>query len=207
MDITNQTELELYFADHFDTVLFPVLADMYQSKADYARAKRVCEIGLEHHPDSVDGQFILSQAEMALGNLTTAEKWLKKVLDKVPSHQAAAAALPVLQEQLGRSKNTLTESWKRAQIVDPTNEFANDFLTPPAKQSSKKKKKDKEAMPADIMIEKAAISPRLATFTLVHVLKGQELYQIALDVLDILEQKGENKKQIEAERKSIQSVL
>ena len=48
------------------------------------------------------------------------------------------------------------------------------------------------------MIEKASISP-LATFTLVHVLKGQELYQRALDVLDILEQKGENKKQIEAE--------
>ena len=60
MDITNQTELELYFADHFDTVLFPVLADIYQSKADYIRAKRVCEIGLEHHPESVDGQFILS---------------------------------------------------------------------------------------------------------------------------------------------------
>ena len=206
MDITNQTELELYFADHFDTVLFPVLADMYQSKADYTRAKRVCEIGLEHHPESVDGQFILSQAEMALGNLTIAEKWLKKVLEKVPSHQAAAAALPVLQEQLGRSKNTLTESWKRAQNVDPTNEFANDFLTPAAKQASKKKKNNK-TMPADIMIEKASISPRLATFTLVHVLKGQELYQRALDVLDILEQKGENKKQIEAERKSIQSML
>ena len=206
MDITNQTELELYFADHFDTVLFPVLADMYQSKADYTRAKRVCEIGLEHHPESVDGQFILSQAEMALGNLTIAEKWLKKVLEKVPSHQAAAAALPVLQEQLGRSKNTLTESWKRAQNVDPTNEFANDFLTPTAKQASKKKQ-NKETMPADIMIEKASISPRLATFTLVHVLKGQELYQRALDVLDILEQKGENKKQIEAERKSIQSML
>ena len=46
--------------------------------------KEFTEIGLEHHPDSVDGQFILSQAEMALGNLTTAEKWLKKVLDKVP---------------------------------------------------------------------------------------------------------------------------
>ena len=41
MDINNQTELELYFADHFDTVLFPVLADIYQSKADYTRAKRV----------------------------------------------------------------------------------------------------------------------------------------------------------------------
>ena len=68
-------------------------------------------------------------------------------------------------------------------------------------------KKNKEEIPADIMIEKASISPRLATFTLVHVLKGQELYQRALDVLDILEQKGENKKQIEAERQSIQSMI
>jgi len=42
---------------------------------------------------------------------------------------------------------------------------------------------------------------------LVHVLKGQGLYQRALDVLDILDQKGENKKQIEAERQSIQSLL
>ena len=203
MDITNQTELELYFADHFDTILFPVLAEIYQSKAEYDRAKRVCEIGLEHHPNSVEGQFILSQAEMALGNLIVAEKWLKKVLDMVPTHKPAAAALPVLQEQLGRSKNTLTDSWKRAQDVDPSNQFATDFLSP----KTTKKKKDKEAIPADIMIEKASISPRLATFTLVHVLKGQGLYQRALDVLDILDQKGENKKQIEAERQSIQSLL
>ncbi|MDP6878683.1 MAG: hypothetical protein VYA83_03905 [Candidatus Neomarinimicrobiota bacterium] len=203
MDITNQTELELYFADHFDTILFPVLAEIYQSKAEYDRAKRVCEIGLEHHPNSVEGQFILSQAEMALGNLIVAEKWLKKVLDMVPTHQPAAAALPVLQEQLGRSKNTLTDSWKRAQDVDPSNQFATDFLSP----KTTKNKKDKEAIPADIMIEKASISPRLATFTLVHVLKGQGLYQRALDVLDILDQKGENKKQIEVERQSIQSLL
>ena len=203
MDITNQTELELYFADHFDTILFPVLAEIYQSKAEYNRAKRVCEIGLEHHPNSVEGQFILSQAEMALGNLVIAEKWLKKVLDMIPAHQPAAAALPVLQEQLGRSKNTLTDSWKRAQDADPNNQFATDFLSP----ENSKNKKDEEAIPADIMIEKASISPRLATFTLVHVLKGQGLYQRALDVLDILDQKGENKKQIEVERQSIQSLL
>ena len=50
-----------------------------------------------------------------------------------------------------------------------------------------------------------AIRPRLATFTLVHVLKGQELYTRALDVLDILEKKGENKERIAAERESIKS--
>ena len=32
MELNNITELELYFADHFDTVLFPVLAEIYQSK-------------------------------------------------------------------------------------------------------------------------------------------------------------------------------
>ena len=80
MNLTNLTELELYFANHFDTVLFPVLAEIYQSKSDYKRAKRVCEIGLEHHPSSIDGQFILSQAELGLGNLEDAEKWMKKVL-------------------------------------------------------------------------------------------------------------------------------
>ena len=52
MNLTNLTELELYFADHFDTVLFPVLAEIYQDKGEYDRAKRVCEIGLEHHPNS-----------------------------------------------------------------------------------------------------------------------------------------------------------
>ena len=54
MNLTNLTELELYFADHFDTVLFPVLAEIYQEKGEYDRAKRVCEIGLEHHPNSID---------------------------------------------------------------------------------------------------------------------------------------------------------
>ena len=54
MNLENLTELELYFADHFDTVLFPVLAEIYQDKAEYDRAKRVCEIGLEHHPNSID---------------------------------------------------------------------------------------------------------------------------------------------------------
>ena len=58
MELNNLTELELYFADHFDTVLFPVLAEIYQNKGQYSRAKKVCEIGLGHHPESIDGQYI-----------------------------------------------------------------------------------------------------------------------------------------------------
>jgi len=222
MNLNNQTELELYFADHFDTVLFPVLAEMYQAEGEYDRARRVCKIGLKHHPDALDGQFILSQAELGLGNLPAAEKWMKKVLAQIPNHVSAATSLPMVQEQLRRSRATLTTSWKRAQSVDPDNQFAKDFLslkkTSPKKNKNvgpnisdvpdiPKKDKSKKPLPADVSLESVTISPRLATFTLVNVLKGQGLYHQALDVLNILAEKGEDKKRIAAEQKAIQAEL
>jgi tetratricopeptide (TPR) repeat protein len=226
MNLENLTEMELYFADHFDTVLFPVLAEIYQDKAEYDRAKRVCEIGLEHHPNSIDGQFILSQAELGLGNLSAAEKWMKKVLTQIPDHKNAATSLPMVQEQLDRSPTTLKTSWKRAQEVDPDNQFAKDFLstktsktkTKPKKKKEKKalvstiphipkKEKSKKPLPKDLSVEGVVISPRLATMTLVNVLKGQGLYHQALEVLDILEERGEDKKRIAEERKAIKSEL
>ena len=209
MNLTNLTELELYFANHFDTVLFPVLAEIYQSKSDYKRAKRVCEIGLEHHPSSIDGQFILSQAELGLGNLEDAEKWMKKVLTQIPDHTSAATSLPMIQEQLGRSTRTLTISWNRALRVEPDNKFAKDYLS--AKKSNLKKKKGvKLDSPAQKGSEKqlpTGISSRLATFTLVNVLKTQGLYHKALDVLDILADKSADQKRIESEREAIKAEL
>ena len=203
MELNNLTELELYFADHFDTVLFSVLAEIYQSKGEYDRAKKVCEIGLKHHPDSTEAKFILAQAEMGLGNLHVAEQWMKKVIEKYPNHKSAVAALQMLQEQLGRSKNTLSASWGRAQDVDPNNQFAKDFLSP----KSSKKRKAKKPTPTNVILDEVSVSPRLATFTLVHVLKEQELFNRALDVLDILEEKGENKERIKSERAAIMAEL
>ena len=51
------------------------------------------------------------------------------------------------------------------------------------------------------------VSARLATFTLVAVLKNQGLFEQALDVLDFLDHKGDNKKKVDQERKSIQTLL
>ena len=216
MDLKNLIELELYFANHFGTVLFPVLAEIYQSKGEYDRAKRVCEIGLEHHPDSIDGQFILSQAEMGIGNLIAAEKWMKKVLKKYPDHRSAATTLPMVQEQLDRSSATLKASFNRALDVDPQNQFAKDYLSKKPTKNVKKKSdipqvtnqdKSKKSLAKNINLEGVTISPRLATFTLVNVLKGQGLYHQALDVLEILSKKGEDKKLIAEERKNIKAEL
>ena len=212
MDLKNLTELELYFSNHFDTVLFPVLAEIYQTKGEYDRAKRVCEIGLGHNPDCLDGYYILSQAEMGLGNLSMAEKWMKKVLNQDPSHKSAASGLPMVQEQLKRSVATLNSSWKKALKVDPNNQFAKDYLNSKKnKKNTVLKKTNKEKPPKknkkDLNIENVTISPRLATFTLVRVLKSQGLYYQALDILDILAERGENKKKIAKERKLIKAEL
>ena len=212
MDLKNLTELELYFSNHFDTVLFPVLAEIYQTKGEYDRAKRVCEIGLGHNPDCLDGYYILSQAEMGLGNLSMAEKWMKKVLNQDPSHKSAASGLPMVQEQLKRSVVTLNSSWKKALKVDPNNQFAKDYLNSKKnKKNTVLKKTNKEKPPKknkkDLNIENVTISPRLATFTLVRVLKSQGLYYQALDILDILAERGENKKKIAKERKLIKAEL
>jgi len=219
MDLKNQTELELYFADHFDTVLFPVLADLYQSKGDYIRAKKVCEIGLSHHPGNVEGQYILAKAELALGNLTAAEKWMKQVLKAVPDHISASLTLPVIQEQLERPDSVLAASWKRALKIDPENKLALEFLKKRKRTPKKGKKKTvaekmKSAHPpkpdlsgTDKNLESMNISPRLATFTLVSVLRNQGLYHQALDVLDVLEEQGKDLDRINRERKAIKAEI
>jgi len=74
MDLKNQIELELYFADHFDTILFPVLADIYFNQEDYRRARKVCNIGLGYHENDAAGRFVLAKVEKAEGNLKDAEK-------------------------------------------------------------------------------------------------------------------------------------
>ena len=122
----------------------------------------------------------------------------------------------MVQEQLERSTVTLNASWKRALAVDPNNQFAKDYLTPKQKKTINKKntvlkkankEKTSNKIKKDLNAENITISPRLATFTLVNVLKSQGLYYQALDILDILAQRGEDKKQIAKERKLIRAQL
>ena len=80
MNLKNQIELELYLADHFDTILFPELADMYLEQGDLKRARKVCDIGLKHHQNDSAGLFILAQIERLEGNLKEAETALEQVL-------------------------------------------------------------------------------------------------------------------------------
>ena len=233
MNFKNQIELELYFADHFDTILFPVLADLYFKQDDLRRARKVCEIGLKHHENDSAGLFLLAQIEKQEGNLKEAEKLLERVLLVTRDHLSAAEALCEIQTVLGRATNRLLKSWKRVLDLNPKHKTAQSFIKKIEGDSEKQKPKavtkirvkpkptaEKEASvpkkpnnnvpppPAiNDLSEPLKVSSRLATFTLVSVLKNQGLFSQALDVLEALEEKGESQEAISLERDTIQTLI
>ena len=220
MNLNNQAELETYFADNFDTVLFPILADMYLQSRDLVRARKVCEIGLGYHPDHVDGRFILAMIELEIGNERESEKLLKEVVQSGTDHLQASFQLAIVQQSLGRAESTLQKSWNKVLDLDPENREAKSILSILGKQETPKKviQRKKISMKSTGKTSKTrrakktegpqlAISPRIATFTMVNVLKNQNLYHQALDVLDILVTKGADADKIEAERVAIKELL
>lgn len=211
MDLKNQIELELYFADHFDTILFPVLADIYFIQEDYRRARKVCNIGLGYHENDAAGRFVLAQVEKAEGNLKESEKELKHALKYSPDNIQAAIMLCEIQTVLGRSPSRLLTSWKKVLALDPSNQTAKEFIE---KVESDNKDKTQKKKPSTKTITKPAesgdtlnVSVRLATFTLVNVLKNQALFYQALEVLDLLEQKGEDPDMIRLERDAVKALI
>lgn len=226
MDLSNLSELEWYFADHLDTELFPVLADLYLQRNDLRRARKVCEIGLGYHPHHPEGHYLLAQVDLAEGNLKGAEKALKSVLATGVPHLSAAIELAQVQEQLGRADATITESWKRVLALDTTHPRAKEWLkqaakkttpstteeppTEPQATSAKATRTPTAATakaPATGATETYHISPRLATFTMVAVLRNQGLHYQALEVLKVLESKGEDPQRIAQERQAIKDEL
>ena len=218
MDLKNQIELELYFADHFETVLFPVLADIYLRQEDFRRARKVCNIGLGYHENDPAGRFVLAQVEKSEGNLKDAEKELQHVLKYSPDHAGAAIMLCEIQTVLGRAPTRLVKSWKRVLDLDPTNQIAVEFIEKidadkdkQAKKQHTGKKKSVKALPKSVAVKESAtplnVSARLATFTLVNVLKNQGLFYQALEVLDLLEEKGEDPDMIRLERDAVKTLI
>ena len=218
MDLKNQIELELYFADHFDTILFPVLADIYLAQEDYRRARKVCNIGLGYHENDSAGRFILAQVEKAEGNLKESEKELRNCLKYSPDNIHAAIMLCEIQTVLGRSPSRLLTSWKKVISLDPTNEIAIEFIkkVESSKEAKKKNTSPKQKTKKVLANTKKSspessaalnVSVRLATFTLVNVLKNQALFYQALEVLDLLEQKGQDPDMIRLERNAVKELI
>lgn len=205
MEFDDLTALELYFADHFDTVLFPLLAEHYLLQGDFQRAHKVCEIGLDHHPDFVPGLFIEARTYLAEGEIKRSEKILKRIKTLDPGHYQAHVLLAEVATQLGCADSTLRRLYSRILEINSGDEKARAWLEKPLKKEIKLPPK-KTTVREDLV--NLSISPQLATFTLMTILKSQKLYDQALEVLVVMSRKeGADMERIEQEREELLNLL
>ena len=205
LDLNNLIDLETYFADHFDTVLFPVLAEHYLLKNDFIRAHKVCEIGFGFHPDSIPGLFIEAKTFFFEKKLKSSEIILKKIVNLDPGHYQALVLLTEVQTELGRADTALRKLYNRILEINSDEQKARNWLEKPLPK--RKTTPDKKGPVANDLAN-LQISPQLATFTLMTILKSQKLYDQALEVLIVMSQKeGVDMERIKKEREELLALL
>ncbi len=195
IDLTNKKFLETKFAEDFASPFYPMLADMYLLEGDLTRARKVCEVGLDHDSTNVDGKYILGKVAVAENKLTLAEKWLKQVVNENPAHFTALRLLINVEIQLKRGVKTIQAYINHMLQFIPHDEeclkWLNEIDASGDLVDSKTLPDSTTQKTTEPIIEKSyEIVESMATFTMVKVLKSQKHFHQALAVLEILKAKG-----------------
>tara|TARA_B100000029_G_C17337279_1_gene873982 strand:+ start:108 stop:740 length:633 start_codon:yes stop_codon:yes gene_type:complete len=201
----NQQKLENCFANNFATPLFPILANMYYEKKEYARAKKVCEIGLYHNPNNYVGQFILAKTYMASKKYKIAEKILKVIINNDLHNAQALICLVEIQTKLNRSDEKIQSyvqkglqlgvKHKLFKTLKVINENPIKKDVPPQKKSSK------------ISQNAIQINTSMATKTMYALMVQQQKYDVAIAILEIMKSNKKNDKFVNLERKKMQKLI
>ena len=212
IDLTNKKFLETKFAEDFASPFYPMLADLYLLEGDLARARKVCEVGLDHDSTNVDGKYILGKVAVAENKLTLAEKWLKQVVNENPAHFTALRLLINVEIQLKRGVKTIQTYINRLLQFIPYDEecwkWLNEINASSDLVDSKTLPDSTPQKTTEPMIEKSyEIVESMATFTMVKVLKSQKHFHQALAVLEILKATGRDGERISGERTEIQQLI
>ena len=220
IDIQNKKMLEHKFAEDFSSPFYPLLADIYLIEGDLRRARKVCELGLDHNSNNIDGKFVFAKVAMAEKKFFVAEKWLKKVVYENPSHFNGLRMLIKLEFQLNRStktiRNYINRLLKFLHNDSECLEWLNKIQAPDPGQKPDEKTVSQtvptlSAVENNLSLIKSEpivgkiyeIEKSMATFTMVHVLKSQQHYNQALSVLEVLESIGGDRSKISREKDDI----
>ena len=215
IDILDKKMLESTFADDFASPYYPILAELYLQEGDLSRARKVCEIGIDHDSTNIDGKFVFAKVKMAEEKFTAAEKWLKKVVNENPAHFNALRMLIRLEFQLSRSQKTIQNYINRILQFLPEDSECMEWLkniqaletvepTPsPVLTETKPEKKVSIQRPKPDTEKNYKIEKTMATLTMAQVLESQRHYHEALAVLDVLESNGQDSSQIAQKKEEI----
>ena len=212
IDLTDKKLLETKFAEDFASPIYPILAEIYLLEGDLARARKVCEVGLDHDCTNIDGKYILGKVAIAENKLTIAERWLKQVVDENPAYFTALRLLINVEIKLKRSTKTIQAYISRLLQFIPYDDeclkWLNQINALGSLVDSKSLPDSETKKAAEPIMEKSyEIVESMATFTMVGVLKSQKHFHQALGVLEILKSNGRDGERIAGERAEIQQLI
>ena len=203
----NKENLEKIFSDDLGSSYFPLLAEEYLKDKDYARAKKVCNVGLLLNPNNNDGKFILAKLEMIQGNGKVATELLKDIIASDNLYINAMRMLVMHYNSKGTNQVEMVKLLHNILDLVPDDEYANEILKS-AKKAAKKKTKKTKAKPPKQKVAKSKkqsaakpkakkiksepenidinIDSKMATLTFVDILIRQKQYGQATKVLKLV---------------------
>ncbi len=155
---------------------FPALCEAHRRSGRPEEAERVAREGLRRHPEQTAGRVALGLALMDLDRLDEARSELTRVLDAVPDHALAQAALPEhkpapaaeaeLLEELGEGE--LDQAFAAAES-DPEEMMDANGVAAAVVRAVESEPDDAEGAPAGDV----AIEPPFATRSMADLLERQ----------------------------------
>lgn len=197
----NKENLEKIFNDDLGSSYFPQLAEEYIKDGDYARAKKVCNIGLLLNPHNNDGKFILAKIAMIKGKGKVAEQLLKEVLLEDSLYINAMRLLVMHYNAQSIKQVEMIRFVHKILGLLPNDEFASEILkaSKKTKKSTKKpisRKHKKTATSTKSTTspkvtskpenQKIDVNTKMATLTFVDILIKQKQFSQASNVLKMV---------------------
>ena len=206
--------LENIFSENFESPIYAILVEQYLKLGDLDRANTVCNIGLENNPDDLAGKYLLAKILFFQNNISESKKLLNQILKKFPIHlNARQLMIKILKEDNNESEllghvQKLQEyfpnigaaslsSSNEPQEEDGENLDSSD-IDEPIKEVQDNENNQKESF---------TVGKNMATFTFVDILVDQKHYSKALEILDVLEKEGKQKKKIKEKRDYIKNRI
>ena len=175
MEEYTKEQLEHKFAEDFSNPTFPLLAETYFQEHDFNRARKVCEIGLNHQSENIEGKYILSKIELIEGHSIKAERILKNIYQTEPKLMKSTKLLIEVRDFLNRSKQETKKIIDFLLINTPDDLFSHQWLT--------NNHDELNGNNIDSKLETFRINQNIISVTFYEVLKQQKYYQQAITVL------------------------
>jgi hypothetical protein len=202
----NTHQLEQIFSENNDSPIFPILANRYYEKKLYKYAVKICEIGLNHNPENLEGLYVLAKSLLMRGQESNAAILLKKIIKQCPYHLYSTLLLVHILESTQKNQLFIKSQIKIIYNFYPNHPQVNSvyekyFSNAPALK--KRRIKKIKTLPN----QSFAYNPKLATITMYKLLYTQNKLHDALAILTVLSESQSHQDFVKKEFKKIKNKL